>query len=287
MRKMSIERALQWAFREELPKDEPDSRTFAPKLAQGGNSLDVGVDNRWGVVASLAGDGPAHPDAQIIGGEVLALEGSEIGMPEGWNPLSDLGLTDGEAAAVLAGFRLAGCMQAHDLVRKHALLRDAPVWEAEVPERKLLKAERSGNPKWFRKVLQPYLTADNRTEYREIETPDGFDVTKRRPHEGAYTKTALDPDPKYALRDRAEYEIWRIALDVLFEALHGRLSEIVLEPSNQPIRPWESGPVEKARVLTDVHRRGIDIAEQQKHQRAQAIAFRKATRIVGEKMRQA
>jgi hypothetical protein len=131
------------------------------------------------------------------------------------------------------------------IVRTVAIL-GLPDMIVDVPE---LKVERgaNGKPRWFRRLS----AVDALGLPYEVEV-DGFDQKARRPFPDAYQRRFLDPDPVPSLVNRARGELWRAAMDLLFEDLIGALSSIVLLPCAWPERPWEgSGP----RILPDLNAR--------------------------------
>lgn len=265
MRGKDIEALVRWAFREELPKEAADVGIGAIGCASAWGGIErygelmTLIDapaNRWGVVPLGLVEAP-HPDAVAIGEAVFALDGYEVTMPEGWDPLGGLagvGADDGERA-VLARL-LDGCLArawdrvtrlAEDgrarvlrepvsgLVRRCAILGRPPVWEADAPEVATVKGER-GRERWFRRVS----AVDAEGLPYEIVL-DGWDAKAKRPHPGAYREHYLDPDPLDALVGRAEYEVWHAALTLVAAELAGRLERCEPLPPNRPARPWEAG----------------------------------------------
>ncbi|HUO55085.1 MAG TPA: hypothetical protein VMU18_10105, partial [Rhodoblastus sp.] len=136
------------------------------------------------------------------------------------------------------------------LVVRHALLGGAPEWRIDPPEVVV-------DPRWYVREVIRVGTLTGFME-QEIEA-DGFDKVRRVPKPGAYRKTFLEPDPRDGVVSRAEYEVWRAALDVLFEDLRGTLSAFDVQPCGLPMRPWEEGEAVPARVLPDL--RVIDSGE--------------------------
>lgn len=253
---MPIEDLLRWAFRDELPKSPPrgggEWRSAAPGFAGVGGAWATmpSVDNHWGVVADLHADGPPHPDAVLIGEAVTQLDAWEIDLPIDWNPLSDLGLSEVEQYEVLSRVMIAALMGPARLIRKHAIMGGCPEWEAERPERMMVRRG-NGRDAWFRKINLPYTDPFGVVIDRVVEV-DGYDARGKRPYKGAYRKTVLEPDPKPAAESRGEYELWRSALDAMCEMLAGALKDHEALPSARPIRPWESGDVPTVRVLPDL-----------------------------------
>lgn len=256
---IDIEALVRWAFVEELPKDGGRERHRAPGYASAWSGiLQCGelmalVDaqpNHWGVVPAGGGDDP-HPDAIEVGRAVAALDGLDVGLPEGWSPFADMaGLGLGpEGDRLLAqaaarayervsapageGIGRALGLSPAELVRRCAVLGRAPDWEAEPPALRSVRGER-GRERWFRRVT--INVAAGGTYDVEI---DGYDARRRRPHPDAYRRFTLDPDPLDAAIARAEYEVWHAALGWLVAALDGRLTERRATGPAAPERPWE------------------------------------------------
>lgn len=263
MRQMTIEDAVRWAYREELPKSPRPMAGYAlPAMPSSpGAVVDMVAetwalpDNAFGVVADPGATGEPHADALAIHAAVTALDDVRAVMPSEWSAAGDVdlhGLDDAVQSRVIEGLTVLEAdgartlrMRPSMIVRTVAIL-GLPDMVVDSPE---LKVERgaNGKPKWFRRVSAidalgfPY----------EVET-DGFDPKARRPFPDAYQRKFLDPDPVPSLVNRARGELWRAAMELLFEDLQGALSSIVLLPCAWPERPWEgSGP----RILPDLNAR--------------------------------
>jgi hypothetical protein len=267
---IGIEELLRWAYREELPKEQDCGGVGALGFGHAWGSLteygelltvvdDPGSCNRWGVVPDRGARVEPHPDARMVAEAVLDLDQLELSLPEEWEPLGDLGdlgvLGWACVARALDRLTVIGADGARALrttprrlVFKHAILGGCPVWEADVPEVKLVCGA-NGRPKYF--VRNVISMADGIP--LEIEA-DGWSKKARRPVCGAYTKPYLEPDPTDAAVARGEYEIWRAALDILAEDLAGRLEAFDVMPSASPSRPWEVQiePVCESRILPDL-----------------------------------
>lgn len=93
---------------------------------------------------------------------------------------------------------------------------------------------RNGRPAWFvREYRRDRLTG----EEIAVEV-DGMNRRTGRPVKGAYRKYALNPDPRAAILDRADYHVWRCALEHLARALDGRLTAHRLSGELPPVEPW-------------------------------------------------
>lgn len=267
-RRMEIEAALVWAFREELPKAAPAGRPeyFPGPQAPGGGGTERATatwgtlpDNLYGVVFDPASMGEPHGDALAIHAAVMALDdGLAPDFPADWSGFAPELVGLGSAAQVAIGRMLtaigpmgpaagAGVMwrRPSDIVRTAAILGAPSGWEIDVPVVRDVADDR-GQTRWFRRVV---LEGARGTGY-EVEV-DGFDHKARRPYGDAYRKTVLDPDPIDALVARARWQVWRAALDVLVEDLAGALAEVEVTASDRSWAPWSDG-VGGARRLPDL-----------------------------------
>jgi hypothetical protein len=307
MKSMAIEDLLRWAYRTELPKAERGAVGFHPAGFSASSWSDgmAAVDNGFGVVIDWQANGPPHPDALVIGRAVAALDAYAVAVPEDWNPVADLGLSEDETRTALAtGLRDVFVTDAQGetrprralsvLLRHHAIMGGGPDWEAEVPERRIITGP-NGRPRWFRMVDVDYGTVDGQRMIRSIEQ-DGYDAKRHRPHPDAYRKTLLDPDPALAVAWRAEYELWVMGLAALVDVLEGPrsrggaemaaayldgsvLHEHRAEPSARPIRPWESGDVAAPVVCRDLSTGSGDPWQSGKVIRFQPVSERPSERI--------
>ncbi|WP_018261348.1 hypothetical protein [Methylobacterium sp. WSM2598] len=263
-KRIGIEDFLRWAYRDELPKVQADHALEGPAGYGGpwGGVLQVGAlgtrvdasENRYGVVPDRYARDDAHPDALRAAEAVKALEACSFDLPEGWNPIRDLGAPEALGAAAVAravaslthvdetgGRKLRAFHTPGELVRRCALLGRCPVWEGDRPEVKLVLGA-NGKPAWFRRE-----TIIGEAGPFEIEV-NGMDK-RCYPLPGAYQRPYLDPDPADTIVARGQYELWRSALDLLWEDLAPALTGFALEPCDRPMRPWETGDRPKRRVV--------------------------------------
>ncbi|RVU13150.1 hypothetical protein [Methylobacterium oryzihabitans] len=264
-KRIGIEEFLSWAYRDELPKAQPEGGLVGPESFRGcmggvqrveelGTLVDV-PDNRYGVVANRwAADDP-HPDAVLAAEAVEGLDRMVVDLPDDWNPLADMGdLGPLGAVAIRTGLRglvtldaagrrtLRSQVTPRRLVFRHALMRDAPDWEGEAPTVALTRGA-NGKPLWFRRAV-----VEGEAGPYEIEV-DGMDRKRRIPMPDAYQKPYLDPCPVDTIIGRGEYEIWRSALDLLHEDLAPHLAAFDLQPCSRPQRPWEAPAAPTRRVF--------------------------------------
>lgn len=264
MKQIAIDRLLCWAYREELPKSLPavplkpagfggpwGSITRAGEL--GDTVQEPDVRNRYGLCPDFSADREPKPDAIRVWEAVKALRLDPV-FPDDWNPLSDMGDLGplghaavirgvGKLVIVAASGESETIVDPQYLLRKHAIMGDCPIWEADKPELKHVSAH--GKEKWFRRTV---IT----TEAGSLEVEvDGFDRKRRRPFPDAYRKPYLDPDPVEFVVSRGEYAVWHAALCCLEEDLHGRLEEFDLLPLARQARPWDHPAEALPRVLLD------------------------------------
>lgn len=259
--RMTIEDALRWTYRDELPKAQVEARGPAawggPARLRGGHEAAAEAadlwavpDNRYGVVPDRGGDGAPHADALAIHAAVLALDALAPDMPADWGGFADCDL--GPCAAEVARDVMAGVFMSGGeglrlrrplsvLIRNFAII-GLPDLTLDEPELKVV-TRANGAPRWFRQVES--VGAFGYTHAVEV---DGFDKVSQRPHPDAYQRKYLDPCPVDVLVARMEAEVWRAALDVLVEDLAGCLEAVELLPSTLPERPWETN---SGRILRD------------------------------------
>lgn len=264
MRTMAIEQALRWAYRDELPKAQALGDRLSPaewprgwqQVERFGDYLAVLDEpvplNRFGLVADDTADAAPHPDAVQIHEAVAALDACPFFVPADWYPLSDMGdLGDlGREAVARALDRVAPLGRGGErwmrsklaaLVQKHAILGGEPDWEGDLVEVRIV-SER-GKPRWFRRERVQIAAGDEHlgicAEFITVEV-DGFNQARQRPWPDAYRKVELFPDPLYLIIQRAEYLVWRMALDTIADAVNGQMASIHVTASTRPMTPWES-----------------------------------------------
>lgn len=263
---IEIEKLLSWTFREELPKAGAAraltgfgfgrAHRAVEKFGEYLTLIDCDGINRFGVVSDLMAMEEPHADAIAVFEAVSALDEIEVELPADWNPLGDMEGIDAELPGLLARaldkvtvLDAAGARRMKvgpgALVMKHAIMGDAPCWEADQPERKLVLGAK-GAPAWFRTIT---VETSGGPVAQEV---DGYDPRGKRPFAGAYRKTWLDPDPLPAALGRALYEVWHSALAFLVEELDGRLETVDVLHSPRAERPWEGPRRPPPRVLPNL-----------------------------------
>jgi hypothetical protein len=271
MKTMTIEAAVAWAVRDELPKVGRDALTAlvragapngcaSPALAshmagQIGGTIDAGT-NRYGVVPDLGALGrmEPHPAALLIGEALLALDACEPAGFDEWDAFEDIdGLAaDPIAAPLLAQARADARRQAGALARwttslsslmvNRAVLGPPRGWDCDGIRVEMVKDR--GKPCWFRMIPRPVQwNADGEVTATEMVEADGYNAKAGRPYPDAYRKHVLSPDPLAVALARAEWQLWRAALDVICEDVAGVALDMGARilPSALPMRPWVDG----------------------------------------------
>ena len=274
MRRMTIDRAVEWAYREELPKsrDLGGNVVFGAGLATASlgfstmQTLGTLPDNIFGVVVDPYAVTEPAEEAFAIHEAVARLEDVEVGFPAAWDVADgfDFGACHtavmGRVEAVVSGMNATALV---DLVRRVAILGayDCELDEYEVHPIKT----KNGMPRWFRKVLVSQPTCDGGEVKIEVEV-DGYNPKSHRPYDDAYLKFIVDPDPIEALVNRARMELWRAAMDLVFTDLGPSIGCLELEPCRLPARPWDAA---LPRVLDHV-RPALSAARAQRQAHRQA-----------------
>jgi hypothetical protein len=249
MRLISIENLLIWAFTSELPKvwaGVSGIPGFSPsdvmvQMMELGTSIDKSP-NGFGVVSGYIYEGEPHPDALIVGQVVKQLadrDGFEVG--DGWRPFPEWedphGLISAQVAQVVAaeigrGGRMNG-KQVVNLVTSAAIMKRGPDWRAEEPKAIVMKAN-GRDSSWYIKKSKINRRSGVLQDYEE----DGFDHKARRPKPGAYQKFRLNRAIRADIVARLEWQVWQSALEILAEALKGRLSDHEIAPFRPNRAPW-------------------------------------------------
>ena len=233
-RKITIEKLLEWAFREELCKVGAGGgfslvSASAWDLVSGMAELGTLIDrspNGYGVIPGFHALGDPHPDAVAVGDAVRGLRDIGFEIPEGWNPLSEFddphGLIAAEVERVasrerLKGDRLTGRAMAA-LVTGAAILGRGPDWGIE-DEPGFRMVTIAGEPAWF--IVKRQKDALGRVH--EIETADGRDRKTHRPKHGAYRKYELKRTMTSDILSRLEWQIWQDALRHVHRTVAGAL----------------------------------------------------------------
>lgn len=255
-REIGIVELLEWAFNDELPKGGGSDGIAGVRSAWGRimrwSELMTEVYQGAGVMEFIERTGDPHPDAVKVGRAVAALADLVLDLPDDWNPLNMANLTPSARAAVSDacamirgtddGKRLS--LLPVGIVVRCAVLRRAPEFpmDIRVTERPVMH---NGRPAWFvrRKVKDAFGVE------REIEV-DGYNPKSGRPVAGAYHKWEYPREVVADIAARAEWQVWRAALDILAIDLKGALDEFDVMATDLPLEPWVEGlPERKQRVI--------------------------------------
>lgn len=221
MRRMDIEAALQWAFRDELPKGDGGGGLG---MYRAGGFVDYGTSiDKWETEPGFpSATGDPHPDALMIEAAVNKLQPMPIDAAayRDWLAPECAAMID-PADRILANL----IVDVRPYVAMHAKMGTRPDWQvAWKVGRKI-----GGNGK-------PIVA--------------GIDA-KGRYLNGSHCPLDIAPDPREVLNDRAEYICWHEALMDLTDALAGRLTDRIVLPPEAPARPWVDGE-QRRTILADL-----------------------------------
>jgi len=224
MRKpVCIEKLLQWAYREELPKSAVGGLTGWEKLVLLGTRVDEPRNDDPGFPVAL---GAPHPDALLIDYHVRALD--DVTML--WEQSVDAIM--GELAPYApADDPILTRMQFSPsaLIQLHARMGNRPIWDLG-PLRLTRVVGRNGKP------VTNGITAGGRYA------------------EGSACPLQLDPPGREIACARAEYFIWRSALSALASESWNLVDHAPQQPSAAAL-PWREDTERKVRVLRDIRPR--------------------------------
>lgn len=267
-REFTIEALIEWAAREEWPKVPAPAGNMASAESALAQMADLGIRvsvNAYGVVPDMVWAGGPHAAAALLHRIITSLGDLDID-GEGVDLMTDWP-AEGEEAAMLAEAAQRGLRQMTasggitgrrlgDLLLRCAISGPPKGWAAPRPAFDVLRGD-DGRAKWFRMVDQPvaFDAKGKPTAFERCEL-DGWDKSNWRPYAGAYHKHTLSPDPAPVARARAEWQLWRAALDLVhavidagqigFSAGAGREwvswpQDIRVLPSALPFAPWLDG----------------------------------------------
>lgn len=259
MKTIGIVAFLEWAFNEELPKGGGGEGLASRHSAWGKimqfSELGVKVDTfaHHGVMEFIERNADPHPDAVLAGEAVKALADVSMDLPDTWDPLPGVKRTPAvvkaieEAVHMMRGDHAEGKalrMLPVGIVVRCAVLRRWPDFagQIEVKERMVLNGAK---PAWF--VRRKGVDAFGHEVEFEV---DGYNPKTGKPLPGAYRKWEMSPEAVSDIAGRAEWQLWRAAVDMVFEDLNGRLNDHVLEPCTLSLEPWVDGlPAQKERRI--------------------------------------
>jgi hypothetical protein len=233
---LDVEKALQFAFRDELPKRRDDrSRTPGafPSVSPMFRLAALGgrVDN-WsrepGFPAAL---GEPHPDALAIETALLAIQPDELDISGFAAQGSCHRAPRGIDVDIIA---VAAVEQAVAHAVTCARMGTRPDWGG-LPEIEAVR-HANGQPLVFERAEE---TRELGGESYTVDVERQVDRNgKRGLPEGAYSKLRYTPSRVSLYQDRAAYAAWIAVLDLLAERLSGQLETIEIAPPAAPRRPW-------------------------------------------------
>lgn len=214
-RTIDVEKLLQWAYRDELPKQGASSTT-------GYDHGPFGLGTRIDECRLPAILGDPHPDSRVIERAVNGL----ARMALDWR--SSRAWIMGEDAALLSD--------------ADPVLRVLDPWPAPL----VMQHARMGTrPDWAACRFRP----------RRIQGPNGRPVVEGALANGRYAPGAAcpleyEPSPRAVAEQRIDYAAWHGALICLVEVLE--LSSWVPIRPAAPAAPWLTGPQPEPNILYDV-----------------------------------
>ncbi len=274
--RLDIEALLAWAYLTELPKTERMGAFGPPGLRSAWAavekwraelSLAVARDNAYGCVPDYYAADTPHNDALLVHEAVCALDVLEVEGLDGCTPFEprddvDQSLLDrcalrvrDRVLTVLDGKpRLRNPLR--NLVFHSAILGGSPEWRIGDFVQDVERWD-NGAVKYFKKggYWEKGASGDVWVGFETaVALRNGF-----RHDPDLIERPILSPDPTDEAVSRVNYELWRLALDVLAADLSGRLEKWDVVESALPHRPWVEGVARGGRILPDLTRRPIRI----------------------------
>lgn len=229
MKKIDIEKLLQWALREELPKGRPVSASpwdVITSYAALGMRVDVshGGGDGLGFVP-----GTPHPDAEVVAAALRGLPAeSKLTEAECCDLLGPYAALDPLAVRAVTGAKFNMCA----LVIRCAILGSRMEWDIGMPRAQVVRhANRHAIVFGVDDAGQLILLQPNKAGiYRATNVP--------RSH-----VEYVEPSVGQLLETRAEYAVWHRALVILVTALRDRLAEYAAHYPAAKRAPWQGGQV--------------------------------------------
>lgn len=227
---IDIEKLLQWALREELPKGQPVSASAYDAIVSYGR-LGTRIDtSRYGGGDGLGFvPGTPHPDAEIIG-QVLRTQptGAALSELECYELIGDYAALD--PLAVRAPARAV--FNPLSLLIRCATLGQRMVWDIGLPHAQGLRQSNG-------KGIVFGQDADGDLVRLRPSANNSFRFEDRPRCHLHY----VEPSIGELLEPRAEYTIWHRALGDLARALVGQLADYDALPPSASAKPWRDGEV--------------------------------------------
>lgn len=250
-KRIDIEKLLQWALREEMPKGRPVSISAWDMIRQIG-TLGVRVQTSGPVDGFGFVPGAPHEDAVIVAEAVRALPNAArlASEDDALALFGDLAAIAGQSVQALLG----ASFDARSIVIARAMMASRPPWEFDLPTPAAMRIE--------------FMDATGALRDRPLVygVDDAGDVVELSPHRGRKAQQIglydpdmsprsplnwCDPSPLSIAHARAEYFTWHSALTNLVDDLHDRLKEFDAVAPAAVARPWRTGQAKASRVLSD------------------------------------
>jgi hypothetical protein len=210
-RALEIERALHWAYRDELAKRAVSSAEgIWDRMSQYGSLGGINPDPGHGAAQRYPHFGLPHPDAEKIEQAVSALPDLILD----WSASCDAIMGD-----------LAGIIEKRDILMVRSLRTAALV---------TMHAGMGTRPDWRSDPPRPVRVPSKQDASRPMLVGVCHGANRYSP--GSYNPLQYEPSPMSIAVDRAEYCAWHRGLVTLAESLE--LAEIQLLPPSAPAQPW-------------------------------------------------
>lgn len=264
MRRMRVDEALRWAYRDELPKVGGVVAAMAGPVRTHGvqpheDRVDGAAPNVYGVSPFEVWQGWPHPDAITIGDTVRAMTPRR----EDWSAcdelIADLGDDPLLRAVLHRASRRRETVDVAELVRREAIMGRfiaplggsdwVPVWQIDPIRRDYVRDPANGQERWFAMIDRPWTDAAGVERVERVEV-DGRIGRRHALRPGAYRKALLDPDPVDGIMARIDCVAWALACHGLAEALAPIMEDIGILPWAGSVYPW----LEPATRPATVHR---------------------------------
>lgn len=242
--KIDVEKLLQWALRDELPKGQAISASPWDMITRF-CALGVRVDTSGhGDGLGFLGGEP-HPDALIVADAIRALDtGVRVGktIDDTLALFGDFAGIAREAARAILG----STFDQRSIVMSCAAMGTRPKWQFEHPAPfQMFAPALNGAP---RAIVYGIDDAGDLVEVRRnrgrkaMREPYDLKMLPRSPINWH------DPSPMHIGECRAEWIAWHHALAALARDLDGALDAFDVMPSTLPLRPWDQ-PIVASRII--------------------------------------
>lgn len=258
---ISIEKLLQWAYRDELPKQAVGGLTGWERLIYLGTEVDETTRGGFEVRLPVA-LGPPHPDALKVDYFVRSIEnvrcdwwrerhhllGSLLPYASGQEPRSKV-VGRSPVVELHPSTARSGRALMSARVRRTAA-PEIVARDFSLAEHVILHARLGTRPSWEMPArLAPVLSGNNKPSMIGRMVRKGVYTT------GSYSPLRLTPSAAEIAAARWEYAVWHWALVDLARVVCG-LADFAPQPPSAPAAPWITGAPPTPRILktiTSVH----------------------------------